>query len=179
MKLIVTSLIALTVAAPAIAQSAPAGDSFTGFRLEAHAGYDRVGTGGLVGHPDGITYGLGAGYDMAIGSNLIAGVEVNGDFSNTDADYFGYTLKAKRDLDASVRIGTKVGTRALLYLKVGYANARFTAAGFGSNNDGVRGAVGAEYAFSNRVYVKGEYRYTNYEAGLSRNQVLAGVGMRF
>jgi len=171
------ALFAAAVATPALAQNtAPAAPSFTGPRIEAHVGYDNVRIGSDLGHADGVTFGAGAGYDFALGGSVIAGVEVNGDFST--ADKFG--IDAKRDLDASVRIGTSLGTSGLIYAKVGYANARFGASGVGSGNaDGVRGAIGYEMMFGHGVYGKAEYRYTNYEAGISRNQGIVGVGYRF
>ncbi len=179
---------AAAVAAPAFAQDAAPAGNFTGPRIEAHVGYDRLGTNDTNGHIDGVTYGLGAGYDIALGrGGLIAGVEVNGDLSSTDArdDSLGIGFKAKRDLDASVRIGTSLGTRGLIYAKVGYANSRFrvfdTLGGdsLSANFDGVRAGVGYELMVSRNAYLKAEYRYTNYEKGLDRNQFVGGVGFRF
>jgi outer membrane immunogenic protein len=47
------------------------------------------------------------------------------------------------------------------------------------NRDGVRFGVGAEYAVARQVFLKTEYRYTNYARGLSRNQLVGGIGIRF
>lgn len=182
---------AAAIAVPALAQDT-SGTSFTGPRIEGHLGYDRLGTNNTTGHIDGLTYGAGAGYDFAFGAGgLRAGVEVNGDFSNTDGaattgtSRFG--VKAKRDLDASVRVGTVLGNRTLLYAKVGYANSRFRATltdptgtiSASDNLDGVRAGAGIEYALSSRAYIKGEYRYTNYERGVDRNQAIGAIGFRF
>jgi len=186
----IAAVLAPLVAVPALAQTAPAGATFTGPRIEAHVGYDRLGTNDSNGNVDGVTYGVGVGYDHAFGGAVI-GVEVNADLSNIDDETTsgGTTLglKAKRDLDASVRVGAVVGSRAMIYGKVGYANSRFrgsvaNAAGtFRTSDDleGVRAGVGVEYALGTSSYAKVEYRYTNYEQGVDRNQVLAGVGFRF
>lgn len=185
-------LLAPLAAVPAAAQTAgtPNDPTFTGPRIEAHVGYDRLGTNNTTGNIDGVTYGVGVGYDYAIGGALL-GVEVNADLSSTDGSagtgLSGVSVEAKRDLDASVRVGTIIGSRALLYAKVGYANSRFRVAAtdaFGTvsasdNLDGVRAGLGVEYALSGNSFVKAEYRYTNYEQGVDRNQVLAGVGFRF
>ena len=40
-------------------------------------------------------------------------------------------------------------------------------------------AVGLEQGLGSNVYAKVEYRYTNYQDGLSRNQVVGGIGIRF
>jgi len=186
----IAAVLAPLVAVPALAQTAPADAAFTGPRIEAHVGYDRLGTNDSNGNVDGVTYGVGVGYDHAFGGAVI-GVEVNADLSNIDDEETsgGTTLglKAKRDLDASVRVGAVVGSRAMIYGKVGYANSRFrgslaNAAGTIRTSDdleGVRAGVGVEYALGISSYAKVEYRYTNYEQGVDRNQVLAGVGFRF
>lgn len=186
------ALLAPLAAVPAAAQTAgtPNDPTFTGPRIEAHLGYDRLGTNNATGNIDGVMYGVGAGYDYAIGGALV-GVEVNADFSNIDEDARAgastFGVKAKRDLDAGVRVGFVVGSRALVYGKVAYANSRFRATltdptGTISANDnleGVRGGLGVEFALGTNTYAKAEYRYTNYEQGVDRNQVLAGVGFRF
>ena len=47
------------------------------------------------------------------------------------------------------------------------------------NYNGVRASVGAQVRVSGPLYGALEYRYSNYEANLSRHQVLAGIGYRF
>lgn len=178
-----------TLATPALAAD------FTGPRIEAHVGWDRVGIDsralGVDDHEDGIAYGAGLGYDFALTDTVIAGVEANIDFFDTD---YGATvgttaigLEAKRDFDISARLGKKLTDNALFYVKAGYTNARLKASATGGgvnisdaeNGDGVRVGAGLEYALTDNVYAKTEYRYSNYEGGFSRNQVLAGIGFRF
>ncbi|TRW18104.1 outer membrane protein [Glacieibacterium frigidum] len=186
------ALLAPLAAVPAAAQTAatPNDPTFTGPRIEAHVGYDRLGTNDTTGAVEGVTYGIGAGYDYAVGGALL-GVEVNADLSNTDevagSGVNRIAIKAKRDLDASVRVGAIVGSRALLYAKVGYANSRFRVSATDAlgtisasdNLEGVRAGLGVEYALSGNSFAKAEYRYTNYEQGVDRNQALVGVGFRF
>ena len=45
--------------------------------------------------------------------------------------------------------------------------------------EGVRVGAGGEYLVNGKVFVKGEYRYTNQEDSVSSHQAMAGVGMRF
>ena len=45
--------------------------------------------------------------------------------------------------------------------------------------DGGRVGLGAQFLIGKSAYVGAEYRYSNYEAGLSRNQVALTVGTRF
>ncbi|MDO6415917.1 porin family protein [Sphingomonas sp. BIUV-7] len=180
------------VAAPAFAQDASA-TNFTGLHLEGIAGWDRSQAYG--GHKDGVLYGINGGYDIAAGSKLIAGIE--GEVTDSSAKVCAgqgnaadpeTCARAARDLYVGGRLGTVVGGKTLLYVKAGYTNGQYKATiddgnsrtTLGKNNlDGVRVGAGAEYALSSNTFVKAEYRYSNYEQGVSRNQVLGGFGMRF
>ena len=99
-----------------------------------------------------------------------------------------FCARAGRDIYVGGRIGTDVRPGTRLYAKAGYTNGRYkltSDAGQGNvtldhaNLDGVRVGAGVEQAISPNTFVKAEYRYSNYERGLSRNQVLGGFGMRF
>jgi outer membrane immunogenic protein len=179
------------VASPALAQDAA---SFSGPRVEGVVGWDRPKAGGE--HQDGVAGGVGAGYDFRSGG-AVFGVEGEATLSTAkdcthDVLVTGDKLcaKAKRDLYVGGRVGTIVATKTLLYAKAGYSNARFGAeykdGGTGaansstaSNLDGIRVGGGVEHELSGRSYVKAEYRYSNYEKGAERHQLLAGVGVRF
>lgn len=187
-RLISTALLALAAASPAMAQErAP----FTGARIEGLAGWDRLQSNG---RDDSIVYGIGAGYDMQMGSAVV-GIEGEVNDSNirecvgskTQADPRLCT-KAARDLYVGGRVGTVVGAKTLLYAKAGYTNARakFTADDgidritlARADLDGVRIGAGAEHAVGSNAFVKAEYRYSNYERGVERHQVLGGFGFRF
>ena len=179
----------IALAGPAMAQDrAP----FTGPRAEAVVGFDRVQADG--GHQDGVSYGGQIGYDFQAGG-LVAGIEGEATGSTTDAcDGPGSVaspnlcVKAGRDLYAGGRIGAALGGNTLLYAKAGYTNARVrltssdgtnTTTLGGANLDGVRVGAGIEHKFGEKFYGKAEYRYSNYEQGISRHGVLAGVGVRF
>ncbi|MBD3762636.1 porin family protein [Sphingomonadaceae bacterium G21617-S1] len=187
-SIVVAALLAASAAAPALAQDrAP----FTGARVEGLAGWDRVQNNG---HDDGIQYGLGAGYDFQTGMGLV-GIEAEAADSSVKQCAGASTLasprlcaKAGRDLYVGGRVGTVVGGRTLLYAKAGYTNAQAKLTsndGTGqvtlgkTNLDGVRVGAGAEYAVGPNSFVKTEYRYSNYENGFSRHQVVAGFGFRF
>ncbi len=174
----ITSILAMTaVASPASAQ---------GFRAEIHGGWDRV--QGDDQEDDGIVYGIGLGYDASIGENAFAGIDLSFDESsqkecersaivtNDEA-----CLSAGRDLAAAVRAGVNVGERGKVYALAGYTNARFrfsytTPAGVttrdSENLDGFRLGAGYQHGFGGNTYGKVEYRYSNYEADVSRHQVL-------
>ena len=174
-KYVLAAALAAGLAAPAMAQDDAA---FTGFRVEALVGYDNANVP-TIKNPDGVVYGVGAGYDFALGGTVL-GVEAEASDSTAKVNLGGgFHVKAGRDLYVGGRAGVVVGS-GLLYAKAGYTNARITLTGVGSaNGDGVRGGVGYEFALSGKMYGKVEYRYSNYEAGLSRNQGIVGFGVRF
>ena len=193
MRKYLLALFAAGVAAtPAMAQeSAP----FSGVRVEGIVGYDT--TDVEDENSDGITYGAQVGYDIQSG-NAVFGIEGEASDSTVDecvndVDVVGDELcvQAGRDLYVGGRVGAVVGSNVLLYGKAGYSNARValdyedgtagTALDFeeGENLDGVRVGGGAEIALGPNAYAKAEYRYSNYEQGFDRHQVVGGIGFRF
>ena len=184
---------ATLLATPAFAQ---ADSAFTGFRVEGHLGYDSVkidlADAGVDGDFDegGLLYGVGLGYDYDFGS-FVGGIEANLDLSDVKASATDgvdrASIEAGRDIEVSARVGAKVSDAALLYAKAGYTNARVKASATidgvtesdSANGDGVRLGVGLEYGFGGNTFGKVEYRYSNYEADISRSQVVAGFGFRF
>lgn len=191
-SMFVAALLAAAAASPALAQDgAP---PFTGFHVDGLVGWDRLQAKG-AGHDDGVAYSVGGGYDVQTGMGLV-GIEGEVGDSTGKACAGAATAadprvcaKAGRDLYIGGRLGTVVGDgRTLLYAKAGYANERerFTqdnGAGQVSlgheNLDGVRVGAGAEYSVGPNSFIKTEYRYSNYQDGVSRHQLVAGFGFRF
>lgn len=173
---------------------------FNGFRIEGQGGWDNlkfdgVGQGFNTNVDDnGWMYGAEAGYDMRLSDSVILGVFGNYNWSTVEAtafDGFGGTIiaDAKNEWSAMGRLGFKVSPSTLLYFAGGYAKTKIdynytpvaSLVSFDSSQSygGVRGAVGLEQGLGSNVYAKVEYRYTNYQDGLSRNQVVGGIGIRF
>lgn len=188
-RFVFAALLAATAATPALAQDAA---PFTGLRVEGLIGVDRVQAND--DHKDGLLYGVGVGYDVQAGSGIL-GVEAELSDATTRTCVGSATfadprdcLRAGRDIYVGGRIGKTVGTSTLLYAKAGYTNGR---AELSSDNgaattifdrenlDGVRVGAGAEYAVGPNSFIKAEYRYSNYEQGVTRHQVLGGFGFRF
>jgi outer membrane immunogenic protein len=203
---------AAAIAVPAAAQST----SFSGPRVEALVGYDSSQPGSDSNIPnveekfDGVNYGVGVGYDIDLGSTVL-GVEgelmeseAKTDFNTAGFATYGIAnVDAGRDLYAGVRAGVKVGPNSLVYAKGGYTNARYNVLTTDNTTDtqtdlkvdGWRVGAGAQVNLSNNLYVKGEYRYSNYAGGevesptgvesdnfdvdLDRHQFVAGVGLKF
>jgi len=174
---------AAAIATPAVAQEDS--EPFTGPKVEAVAGTD----GGLI-------LGGGLGYDFQRG-NIVFGLEGEA-LTSTDRDCetLDSTIQDRlcartdRDLYAGGRIGFAVGAGTLVYGKLGYTNLRLdetydpgTAPGTGFDIayslDGVRVGGGIEHKLGGSLYVKGEYRYSNYEGGAWKHDGVAGIGLRF
>jgi len=157
-------------ATPAFAQESR--QPFDGGHIGVVAGYDSLHGAGVTS--DGIAYGVQGGYDFRLGGAVL-GLEAEAAESSTDRG----PVEAGRDLYAGGRIGAVVGGRGLLYAKLGYTNARLSAPGAGVNLDGIRAGAGIEWMVGRNVSVRAEYRYSNYEDGLSRNQGILGLSYRF
>lgn len=178
------------VASPVFAQDAePAAakpSEFTGFKLEGLAGYD-----------EGFVYGVAAGYDIQLG-RLVLGAEAEASDSTdkeclTSAFAPGdrFCARSGRNLYVGGRIGFTVAPRTLLYGKIGYTNQRIgldyvagtpaTLASFSTadNLDGIRLGAGLEQKLGRNAYVKGEYRYSDYETGDFKHDGVVGIGFRF
>jgi len=167
------AIAAASIATPALAQSdLNEASAFTGPRIGVTTGYDKV-----QGH-DGVTYGVAAGYDLPVGSNVRAGVEVGLADSTAKTD----SIQASRDLSASARLGYVLTPKIMPYAKVGYASSRFEGRGTdsGAAFEGVRYGAGVEVAPTPRTYISAEYQRTEYEANIGgRDAAMVGVGLRF
>jgi outer membrane immunogenic protein len=186
------ALLAGTIATPALAQDNP---NLGGFHVDGIVGWDHPSIQGE--HADGVLYGMGVGYDFRSG-NAIFGVEAEASDTTSDESVTGAVIagdnlrvRAGRDLYVGGRAGFGIGHNSLIYAKAGYTNARVrvdyddgtaaTVADFTqrTNLDGIRAGVGAQFGIGTNAYVRTEYRYSNYEQGVDRHQVIGGFGFRF
>jgi outer membrane immunogenic protein len=160
--------LAALIATPALAQDTAAA-SATGLR-----GAVTLGIGGdKIFDTDGETIGFELGYDWDL-SNAVAGVAVQYD---TD---LGSGLFDANQTAVIGRVGGKIGgSNNLLYVAAGYTRVSLGATPFDTGGDGVRAAIGAEFAVAENLTIKLEQRYSNYEAGVELHQTVAGLGFRF
>ena len=185
-KLMVATLLAgASVATPALAQDV--GPTFTGPRVEAILGYDHVGAGSDVDNDDGrddqsidgLLYGIGAGYDVNVGSAVVG---IEGEWTDSTAksdrydltDQFGFgRVSQGRDLYIGARAGILANPATLVYVKGGYTNSKLNVLAGNTNEttdtsfklDGWRIGAGVERAINNNTFAKLEYRYSNYTDG--------------
>jgi outer membrane immunogenic protein len=166
------ALLAAASATPAFAQDA-AQAPFAGGHIEAIGGYDSISGGG--DSQSGLAYGIAGGYDFRSG-NTVFGFE----FEAAESTTGDLGVEAGRDLYAGGRVGVVVSPTVLVYAKAGYTNARASVTGLGGANfEGIRAGAGVEILLGSNFSIRGEYRYSNYEADLSRNQGVVGLGFRF
>lgn len=191
---IAAALVAATFGATAAQAEAP-----NGFRVEALIGWDNhdISSDDLDGFgvdlgSDGVAFGIAAGYDFAVGSNVALGIDVEA--SETTAEFelseAGQTVSLDygRDLYIGGRVTVAASSKLNLYAKAGYTNGRVefdtNVPGAGITDlagelDGFRLGAGLQYAVSEKVYLGGEYRYSNYDGPFTRNQLVATLGFRF
>jgi outer membrane immunogenic protein len=148
---------ALALAAAAIlATPASAQDEFSGFRIEAVAGYDNEGVDydddvfdGGKRDDDGFILGAGAGYDFQMGQ-FVAGIEAEFTESTLDREYqeqglrpalpiatpitATYNIEGGGDIYLGGRAGFAVSPAFLLYGKLGYSWHKLAIEGSGSDN---------------------------------------------
>ncbi len=169
MKTVIFAAIAAAaaVSAPAFAQDAA---PFTGPRAGVTMGFDKI------QGEKGFSYGVNAGYDIAVANRVTFGPEVSFGDSTTD----GRGVDASRDIAASVRLGYVMTPQVLAFGKVGYTNSRAEFAGGHQSFEGVRYGGGLEYSVTPRTYISAEYQRTEYEDGIGgRDAGVVGIGFRF
>ena len=173
-----------------------------GLELEPTAG---IPAGDFSDDASTISYGAEVGYDLTF-NRLVLGAYAGVDFAQAEgcSTVLGNDracFEAERNITVGGRAGFAVTPQALLYAKGGYSNGRVSARYdnfgdlFGEVSDsgsrsGYHLGAGAELDVG-PLYVKAEYvhtRYSDFELGalgasatgsVNRNQVLAGVGLRF
>ena len=184
---------AAAVAAAAFAAPAAAAP-LSGPRVEAVIGLDDAGLDSFGNRDDprasGLVYGLGAGYDFAVGTGFAIGLDVEATdsaagfrfVSPPDDNSFDLGL----DLYAGGRLTAAVSDGVNLYFKAGYSSLRtrlelnnptFPLVAETSEG-GARVGGGVQVAVGERFYIGGEYRFSTYDE-IDRHQGVATLGARF
>ena len=152
-----TCAAALALAGAALAAApASAQDEFSGFRIEAVAGWDNIGVdydddvfNGGKRDDDGFTIGAGAGYDIQMGQ-FVFGPEAEFTESTLDREYqeqgtrpalpvatpisATYNIEGGGDIYLGGRAGVTVSPNFLLYGKIGYSWHKLAIEGSGTDN---------------------------------------------
>lgn len=202
MKKILTSA---TIVAAFAAIAAPAhAETYNGPYVGVTAGWERNEIAdSIVGRQpvdaeasrDALVLGGYAGYNYKATDRIVIGAEAG--FTATVDDRAralsagqALTIDPRYSFDLSARAGYLVTEKALVYLRGGYANTRVrttleTANGPVRNSDNLDGwqlGGGLEYAITDRISARAEYRYSDFgnQGGqYDRHQTLLGVSYNF
>jgi outer membrane immunogenic protein len=181
----------------ALAAVPAAAADISGPRIEAIVGYESATLDDFGSRDDvsesGAVFGLGAGYDFALGRSVALGVDVEATDSSVRWHEVSSTfstdlsIREGRDLYAGGRLTVAVSPAVNLYAKAGYTSLRtrldFTSPTFSevreSTDGGLRAGAGLQLAVGPSAYVGAEYRISSYDADLTRHQGIAALGFRF
>lgn len=196
----------ISIAAIALlgAAAAPAhADTFDGPYVGVTAGWerseiaDRIDAQPITGDAsrDALVLGGYAGYNLKATDRIVIGAEAGFSASvddQTRAASAGksLTIDPRDSFDLSARAGYLVTDKALFYVRGGYANTRvhttldgLTGPVTASDNlDGWQVGGGLEYAISDRISARAEYRYSDLGSNggqYDRHQTLVGVSYNF
>ncbi len=197
--LISIAAIAMLGAAAAPAHAA----TFDGPYLGVTAGWERSEIAGRIDTQpingetsrDALVLGGYAGYNLKVTDRIVIGAEAGFSASvddQTRAASAGksLTIDPRYSFDLSARAGYLVTDKALVYVRGGYANAsvRTTLDGLtgpvtaSRNLDGWQVGGGLEYAITEHISARAEYRFSNLGSRggqYDRHQTLVGVSYNF
>jgi outer membrane autotransporter protein len=188
---------AATLASAAQAQDHP----FSGPRIGAEISYEDFGSG-----TNGAAVAVLAGWDFAVGKNWVIGatgrlgvVGVNGsETTETPAGLFQTSDISIRDnWGLAARVGHVIGDKVLIFGEAGYENLKFDAIrtvraaacvppngcqisrdDFSFREDLWTVGLGAEWALTRNVRVRGQYTYGDSKA-FDRNRLSLGIALQF
>src|SRR3546814_8084215 len=118
----------------------------------------------------GATFGILTGYHFPLGPGAIIGIGTSTMFSNNSKKFTrgadSFKIEAGRDLEIHAKAGFVINEAALLYAKVGYANAKAEAKAVingieheeSDTGSGLRLGAGTEISLSDSWSLLAEYR---------------------
>lgn len=171
-----TATAAMLAVLPAAANAQDS--AFEGPRVGAIVGIDETDAAPGLGARSGLLYGVQLGYDRDFGG-FVLGAEADIAASDARTETPTFTSNADRYVSAAVRAGFKLADPLLVYARSGVANARISTSLGRFDQTGFTVGGGAEYAVTDRLYLRGEYRYSDYGSTLRGQQYMAGLGFRF
>ncbi|UYV15410.1 outer membrane protein [Porphyrobacter sp. ULC335] len=196
----------ISIAALAVlgAAAAPAhADTFDGPYVGVTAGWERSEIADRIdaqpitreASRDALVLGGYAGYNLKATDRIVIGAEAGFSAAVDDQNRAAsagksLTIDPRYSFDLSARAGYLVTDKALVYVRGGYANTRVRTSLDGltgpvtasDNLDGWQVGGGLEYAISDRISARAEYRYSDLGSNggqYDRHQTLVGVSYNF
>ena len=199
-----STLISIAALAMLGAAAAPAhADTFDGPYVGVTAGWerseiaDRIDTQPITGDAsrDALVLGGYAGYNLKATDRIVIGAEAGFSAAVDDQNRAAsagksLTIDPRYSFDLSARAGYLVTDKALVYVRGGYANTRVRTTLDGltgpvtasDNLDGWQVGGGLEYAISDRISARAEYRYSDLGSNggqYDRHQTIVGLSYNF
>ena len=172
--------------------------SWGGAYAGIQAGYGFAGTAREPGNKidtDGFVGGGFAGYNAEVGNGVVAGVEGDVGYSGVEGSNAGTEVKGGAEGALRGRLGYAVTPDILPYVAGGGAarSMKVSEGGVSDRNTalGWTAGAGVDVKLSQNVFVRGEYRYTDYQdksfttaqgtrdVDSTDNRVQFGIGMKF
>lgn len=117
---------------------------------------------------DGARFGGFAGYNWDLGNQLVVGVEGDLNYDWNEENVAGTDFDSGLNWSARARIGYAMD-RALLFAAGGYTGTNISGQGAGFDEDdtlhGWTIGGGVDYALTDRVFTRVEYRYNDFGSG--------------
>ncbi|MGV8936460.1 MAG: outer membrane protein [Allorhizobium sp.] len=182
--------------APPVAEMAAPLFSWDGAYIGLHGGYgwgDGDFSNGVAATSDsfdGGRFGGFVGYNWGFGNGAIVGLEGDLNYDWNENDYGGVTVGTGLNGSARARVGYGMD-RALLYAAGGWTATDFRVKGGGFDQsetlNGWTLGAGIDYAVTDRVFGRLEYRYNDYgnknilgvDTDFNQHVVQVGLGVKF
>lgn len=145
---------------------------------------------------DGGLFGAFVGYNYQLDNNIVIGVEADIEYNwNEEEIIAGAEAKTEWQGSARARLGYAFD-QALIYATAGWAGTRGVAEvpGFGEREETFSGytvGAGVDYAFTNNIFGRVEYRYTDFgsktfdfgagtiDTDFDQHAIKVGLGVKF
>ncbi|MGV1769306.1 outer membrane protein [Agrobacterium vitis] len=181
--------------APAAVET-PAAFSWAGGYIGVYGGYGWLdatlsqGGASLSDNFDGGRIGGFGGWNFDVGHNVILGVEADVNYDWNENDYSGVKVGMDVSGSARARAGYAID-RALIFVAGGWtADRTYIKSSSGDFNKTLNGwtiGAGVDYAITNRIFTRLEYRYNDYgtknisgiDFDSKQNVVNLGIGIKF
>ena len=171
--------IALVLAGTAVLTATPAAAEAPRLRATVLGGLERTDSAPGTGAVNGVYYGAQLGADWNLGG-LLVGIEGELGDSTASAAILGNRARQNLFGNAAVRVAVPLTDNLRGFVRGGYAYHQIdytTGAAFKGSGYTVGG--GGEVDLGERLFLRGEYRYSNYGSTVRGQQFLAGVGIKF
>lgn len=160
---------------PALVPVGAIAEDWNGFYLGGQVGSieTEMSYMGRTASEDSGTYGLLAGYNYTLGSNVMIGAELNLDKLNYSKMPFAHDLAVRR---VKARLGYDLG-RVMLYGSLGYSEI---GDGTGNTEDGTSYGFGVDYEAKEKFVLGAEVQRDSYDfEGISMDITALRVRMSF